>query len=206
MANISVDTILKLPRAQKVIILVVIIGAIFGSYFYFIYNSSKAELEAKHQELSKLQAKHTEQQNIIANLDKYKKELKDSEVKFQESLKLLPDTREIPSLLTNISNLAQESGLKIMLFQPKSELPKDFYADIPVDMQVSGNYHDFGYFCDRISKMDRIVNITDITLKSNTGKKSDQRSTIEAKFKAVTFKFLKKDKASGKKKKRRRRR
>lgn len=203
MAAVNIEKILKLPTPQKAGIIVAIIVVFFVLYYFLIDKPARAELASKEQERIKLQAESDEQQKILANLPKFKQELKDLQVQFEESLKLLPNTREIPNLLSNISSLAHNSGLEIMLFQPKPEKEQDFYANIPVAMKVRGKYHDFGYFCDKVSKLDRIVNINDIQLSSKSTRKNTEPGILEAKFSATTFKFIEKAKKRGKKKRRR---
>ncbi len=207
MPDISVDTIIKLPAGKKALILCGIIAAITGLYINLIHMPLKDTLLVTQDQLTKIQTQYEEQQKVLADLPRFEKELKNLEAKFNQSLKLLPNTREIPSLLTNISTLAQESGLNIMLFQPKPEQQRDFYAEIPVEMKVSGKYHNLGYFFDKVSKINRIVNISDITIKTKKSKNREaNRFNLESSFKAVTFKFVEKEKRSDKKKKRRRKR
>jgi len=79
-------------------------------------------------------------------------------------MKALPDKKEIPSLLTSISEAGKEAGLEFLLFQPISEINKDFYAEIPVSIKVAGNYHNVGLFFDNVSRLFRIVNIKDIVM------------------------------------------
>ena len=205
MPQISVDSIIKLPNTQKALILLGIIVAIVGLYVYLYYLPRSETLKTKQDELAKLQAKLNEQKKVVADLPRFEKELKELESKFKNALTLLPDKREIPSLLTNISNLARNSGLDILLFEPKPEVPKSFYAEIPVEMELSGRYHDLGSFFDRISKLPRIVNITGITMKKGKAKKEVDFSKLNASFQAVTFKFIEETKASGKDKKRKKR-
>jgi len=207
MADYSVDSIISLPNQQKIIALVAIIAGLGCLYFFMKHKPLQEELELKRGELTKLQAKYNEQQKVMAQLPKFEKELKDLKIKLDESLKLLPNTREIPSLLTNISTEALNSGLKILLFQPQVEQTKDFYAEIPVEMQVAGKYHDLGYFFDKVSKLNRIVNISNINIDSKKKVKgaSARDVTLQASFNAVTFKFVEKEEPSGKKKTRKKR-
>lgn len=192
MADISLETIIKLPNSQKLMILGGVIAAIIGAYVYFVHMPKRQELAQRHEQLTKLQAKYEEQKKVLANLPKFEKELQHMELQLAESLKQLPNTREIPSLLTNISTLAQDSGLDILLFQPKPEGNKGFYAEIPVEMKVYGRYHNLGYFFDHISKLNRIVNISDIDIKGQKtkAKSPNEAGTLEASFKAITFKFI----------------
>jgi type IV pilus assembly protein PilO len=114
--------------------------------------------------------------------------------------------------LSNISSLAQESGLEISLFKPAPEQAKGFYADIPVSMEVKGNYHDIGYFFDKVAKLDRIVNIENISMKLSRTKLKGAQDDIrlQSKFSTVTFKFIDEEKAAkgkkGKKKRKKKKR
>jgi type IV pilus assembly protein PilO len=198
---------LKLPEYQKLIALGVLILGLSVGYYYGIHAGKVRELEVRNQELAKLDSQHAEQLRVLANIDNFRQELRLMQSQFEDSLKQLPNSSEIPALLTNISTLAQESGLQIILFKPAPELAKGFYAEIPVIMEVNGAYHDIGYFFDKVSNLDRIVNINDISLQSSRrgrGAQSDGR--LQAKFNVVTFKFIEEAKASpvkGKKRKRR---
>lgn len=192
MPAITIDTIIKMPNNQKLGIVGALIAVIIGSFFYFIYLPDQETLNARKEELSKLQAQYNEQQKVLADLPRFRQELKELQAKFEESLKMLPNSREIPSLLTNISNLAKECGLEIFLFQPKAEVPQDFYAQIPVEMKVAGKYHDLGYFFDKISKLPRIVNIEEIDLKKKAEKAGATTTVLDASFNAITFKFIEK--------------
>jgi len=147
-----------------------------------------------------LQRELQQQKEIVANLSLFQNKLKDLQIKFHQALMLLPNTKEIPSLLTNISNLAQQSGLEILLFQPKEEIPKQFYAEIPVEMKIKGKYHDIAMFFDRVSKLPRIVNIVDLKMKAPRKIKSEEEIILDTSFKAVTFKFIEGKKKGAKKK------
>jgi len=161
------DKFLKLPDYQKLIALGVVIVLLCVGYYYGIHAPKVLELETKQQELTKLNAKYSEQQRVLANIENFRQELRDMQEQFKDALKQLPNSSEIPALLSNISSLAQESGLEITLFKPAPELAKGFYADIPVSMKVRGNYHDIGYFFEKIAKLDRIVNIENISMKAS---------------------------------------
>ena len=107
---------------------------------------------------------------------------------------MLPNAREIPNLITSISTNAQESGLEIILFQPKPEVSMDFYAQIPVQMKVTGRYPQIGVFFDKLSKLPRIINIEDLQIlrKQTKQTKSTASIVLEASFNATTFKFIEK--------------
>lgn len=201
--QINVDTILKLPQKQKIAILVAIVLMIVGLYIYMSVLPSLTVLNAKQEELAKKQKELMELKKVVADLPRFEKELSQIQAQFKEALELLPNTREIPSLLTNISNLARDCGLEIMLFQPKPEVLENFYAQIPVEMKIVGKYHDLGIFFDRVSKLPRIVNILDITIdkKAAQVKGGADPGLLNASFKAVTYKFVEVKQSSDKKQK-----
>ena len=192
MPRITADTIVKLPKTQKILILAALIIVMVGLYIYLSVIPNLHIINNKEAELAKLQKELLELRRVVADLPKFEKELETLEAQFKDALALLPNTREIPSLLTNISNLAGESGLEIMLFQPKAEVPENFYAQIPVEMKIVGQYHDVGVFFDRISKLPRIVNILDIAMdkKAPVKKGTTDPRALNASFKAVTYKFI----------------
>ena len=191
MPNTAIDKIVKLPNSQKVAFLIVLMAAMIAAYVIYVFNPQREFYNAQKESFVKLQTKYNEQQGILANLPRFKQELKVLQAAFDDALKMLPNAREIPNLITSISTLAQESGLEINLFQPKAEVAMDFYAQIPVEMKVTGKYNQIGTFFDKLSKLPRIINIENLTL---TGKQSLQSKSnsiiLDASFNATTFKFI----------------
>ena len=104
---------------------------------------------------------------------------------FQEALTLLPNEAEIPNLLRSITQLGTDSQLEFRLFSPKRERAKDFYQEIPVAIEVSGNYHNVALFFDKVAKMDRIVNILDVSMKPV----KERSTTLITTCDAVTYSF-----------------
>jgi len=201
--QVNFDTILKLPQKQKIALLAAVILIMVGLYIYLSVMPSLSALNDRQEELAKKQKELLELKKVVADLPRFEKELQQIEAQFKEALTLLPNTREIPSLLTNISNLARDCGLEILLFQPKPEVMENFYAQIPVEMKILGKYHDLGVFFDRVSKLPRIVNILDITMdrKAVQSKSGADPGILNASFKAVTYKFVEVKQDSDKKQK-----
>jgi len=131
--------------------------------------------------------------------------MKEAEAQFNMAMKKLPEKEEIPSLLTAISDSGQSVGLDFLLFEPKAEKKKDFYAEIPVAMSLRGDYHNLAIFFDEVARLNRIVNIQNIQMSRGKGKGTRPNELI-AKCTAVTYKFIDEPpkKASKKKKKKRR--
>lgn len=110
----------------------------------------------------------------------------DKQLKF--ALTRLPDEKEIPELLSSISNLGRDSGLEILVFRQLPEGYQEFYAEVPVEMQVRGNYHQVAQFLDRVGKLDRIVNVSNIAMKAP--KTVDENVQLDVNSRVTTFRFL----------------
>ncbi|MCW5212482.1 type 4a pilus biogenesis protein PilO [Desulfobulbus sp. TB] len=154
------------PLDQKIkfaLPVVAIIGLLAG--FYFLILAPKLE-EIKKLEANRvsLQADVNKAKKAAENLEKHKAELKEAEQRFEEISVVLPKTKEIPALLTSISDHGTSAGLDFNSFTPGSETPKEFYAEIPISIQVNGPYHNVGYFLDQVSKLERIVTVKNITM------------------------------------------
>jgi len=196
---IDVDTILKLPTQKKILILAGIIGILAFLYFYLLYFPQYKKYTELQSEVQKLSSDFEEQKKIASTLPKFKREAQELEQLFNAALKELPDKKEIPSLLMNISQMAQESGLQITLFQPQKENVMDFYEEIPVKIKLSGGYHELALFFDKVANLSRIVNIKDLAISEANiyGDKVNLNSSCTA----ITFRFIEKSQEAPKAKK-----
>ena len=134
--------------------------------------------------------------------------MKEAEAQFKLAMRKLPEKEEIPSLLTSISDSGQQVGLEFLLFEPKAEKPKEFYAEIPVAMSIRADYHNLAIFFDQVARLSRIVNIRDIKIGRAKGKGKDTPE-LSTKCTAVTYKFVEsspKKKSKSKKKSRKKKR
>ena len=143
--------------------------------------------------LQKLQADLQQKQRIAADRPKLEAEIKALEKELEEALVRLPEEKEIPKLLTQVNTLGQQNGLEFLLFRPGA-LAKGFYAEMPVEMRVEGSIIRWG-FLDRVSKLERIVNVSDIkvTPRAAQAQRADRGDrSIVADLKATTYTFLEK--------------
>lgn len=123
-----------------------------------------------------------------AQMPERQKEVDQLDKQLKLALTRLPDEKEIPELLSSISNLGRDSGLEILVFRQMPEGYQEFYAEVPVDMQVRGGYHQVAQFLDRVGKLDRIVNVSNIVVKSP--KVVDENLMLDASSRVTTFRFL----------------
>ena len=186
----SMDPLFKrveeLDRIQRIAICVVACIVLIGSIFYFSILPKYEELSGQKQSLQSLSMKRDLAKKKAARLPSLKQEWKMKEAEFRKVMRALPEKKEIPSLLTSISQSGQDTGLEFVLFQPQQEVNKDFYGEIPVKLELRGNFHNTVMFFDKVTGLNRIVNIRDIKI---NGYKEGEIST---KCTAVTYKFIEK--------------
>ena len=156
---------------RAVLIAVIFVAVSVGGSYYFVYRTKAlllAQAEAKEIELK---ATFVGKQKRAANLDAYKVQLKEMEVSFGAMLRQLPSRTEVPSLLVDISQTGLAAGLEERLFQPSSEIKKDFYAELPIKIRLQGSYHDLAQFVSGIAALPRIVTLHDVLIQpeKNTG-------------------------------------
>jgi type IV pilus assembly protein PilO len=188
MAKINIDSVVRLPKLQKVGLLCGAVVLIGGLYWFLIYRDYSAKLDAKQAILTKKQQELNEQRVILADLPKFRQETADMKSKRQKALEQLPNEKDIDKLLEDISSLAIESGLEILLFKPQQEVKRNFYAEIPVELKLSGGYHDLALFYDKIASLPRIVNISDLLIEKP--QEVDGRNILQASCTAKTYKFI----------------
>lgn len=190
---ITVDSILKLPSSKKILILIGLLAVIAGIYFYLFFIPAQEELKASRTELDKLMKELNEGRMITRDLEKFKAQLEKLNAELNSALTQLPNEKEIPDILKNISRLGKESNLEFILFKPKNEEPQQFYAKVPIDLVVLGSYHNIGLFFDKIGKLPRIINVVDFNMtrmKETKGKEMD--NFIRTACLITTYRFIEK--------------
>jgi type IV pilus assembly protein PilO len=186
--NAAFEKILDRPKSQKVGILVGLI-IFLSAAFYSMFYSPQAEEIAKLNE--SIEAAHNEKsikQKRAANLPRLQKELGELDVRLKEAMAQLPSKKEIADLLTSIATKAQESGLDIHLFRPRPETYKDFYAEIPVEINIKGTFHNVIMFFDGVGQLTRLVNIDNVGFKNP--KITGDQVMLEFTTTATTYRFL----------------
>ncbi|MCP4345268.1 MAG: type 4a pilus biogenesis protein PilO [Desulfobacterales bacterium] len=178
----------KLTKVHKILICVIPSILLIGASVYFLYMPKHEEIKKLKQQLQTLEAKLRDVKKKAKRLPQLKKEIAEKQKEFNEAKKSLPESQEIPTLLTSISHSGQDAGLEFLLFQPSNERKVDFYAEIPVSINVMGNYHNVLLFFDKVAKLHRIVNIKNITMKPAPVKKNPDRLNVTCT--AVTYTFL----------------
>jgi type IV pilus assembly protein PilO len=179
------DKIEKLSKIYRLLLSVGIFLIFIAAAVFLFYMPKYKTIDTLDKKLTKLEAELRTAKKNAKDLKKFQNKMKDAEERFKIVMKSLPEKEEIPSLLTSISDSGKESGLEFLLFKPKNEQKKDFYAEIPVAMKVNGDFHNVAIFFDRVARLSRVVNIRDISIKPVKG--TDLLTTACT---AVTYKFI----------------
>ena len=180
-----ISRIEKLKMPYRLLIYFGTLVLLAGIFIWLVFLPAKKEIRKTEQEIARLDRKLAQARIRARNLKKFEAELKEVDAEFRQALRLLPNEKEIPALLRTITQLGADCNLTFVLFSPKKERAKEFYVEIPIEMEVRGRYHDAATFFYRIGKMDRIVKILDFSMKP-IKKDSD---ILLTKCNAVTFRF-----------------
>ena len=151
-------------RALGVALVLVVVSILLVWYFVTGENGNLPLLRKAEAEQKTLWATFDEKQRKAANLEAYRQQLAEIERTFGAMLRQLPGRTEVPSLLVDISQTGLAAGLQERLFQPGAETRKDFYAELPIKIQLTGGYHEFGLFVSGIAALPRIVTLHDIEI------------------------------------------
>ncbi|RPI13013.1 MAG: pilus assembly protein PilO [Lysobacterales bacterium] len=174
------------------VVLLFLLAASFG-YWYFVW-------KAKRPELLEVRAKETELWGTLetkarkaANLQAYKDQLAEMEKSFGAMLRQLPNKTEVPNLLVDISQTGLAAGLEENLFQPEGEIRKDFYAELPIRIRLTGGYHEMGNFASGIAALPRIVTLHDIEITPAGGGRAVAGGDLTLNVTAKTYRYLEED-------------
>jgi type IV pilus assembly protein PilO len=184
----KLDKVLKLPKAARFAILGGIGALICVGYFFGFYQDCSQELDQLHAEEENLQRKLSEVRLVAGNIAAFETEIEELSLKLKKALRQLPNEKQLEVLLTDISNLGKTAGVEITSFQRKEEVFHDFYAEVPIAIQIDGEYHEIGKFFELLSQLKRIVNMG--SLKIVVAKESLESTRLRVTGVATTFRFI----------------
>lgn len=178
----------KLPQRQRLGGFTLALGGLLVAYWTMFYSSQASALSQLESQEAKLTTELAEQRLYRENLAKYESRLTDLQRALDASKAQLPDDPDVPQLLAQLGNKARQAGLAIDRFEPKGDAPKDFYGEIIFDVKTRGSYHEIGVFVDSLSRLDRILNITSISM--TQPKALNQKVVLESSFTLKAYRFL----------------
>ena len=172
-------------RAGAVLLCFVVLSAVL--FYFFVWSDQKPRLDLAAAEDLELRNTFQTKHSKAVNLAVYQQQLADIERSFGALLRQLPGRTEVPSLLVDISQVGVGAGLEEKLFQPANEIKKDFYAELPIKIRLTGSYHQMGEFVSGIAALPRIVTLHDIKIKPDT---KDAYDVLSFELTAKTFRYL----------------
>ena len=182
--NLSINDLAAWPAPIKVVGIALVGLFILGAGYYFIIQGELeqyAEATAKEEQLKET---YTTKKLLAINLEAYKQQMEDMQRTFGSLLRQLPNTTEVPDLLVDITQAGLGRGLEFVLFRPEKEQPRDFYAELPISLQVTGSYHELAAFVSDVAALPRIVTFGQIDIKSSQGARLTMAAT------AKTYRYL----------------
>lgn len=185
----------NIPKRQQYILLGLLAAGLLYGWWALLFQPAWDERDRLQIQLAGLEQQLFQKKRIAANLPQLEAEIKQLQERLKASVARLPEEKEIPTLLTQVNSLGEESGLAFTLFRPQAAVKKDFYAEVPIQVRVEGSFHALGAFFDRIGKMERIVNIGALSVAPAPatgpgGRRRGPDMTIIADFSATTFTFV----------------
>lgn len=183
-----------LTKTQRIIVCAIVLLLLIGGFVWLSYMPKWDNIKNLRAEYKKLDLELRKSKKNAARLPDVQKQFEEKRREYITVMKSLPEKEEISSLLASVSQSGQDAGLEFVLFQPGADVNRNFYAEIPVSIRVSGGYHNVALFFDKVAKLSRIVNVKDIQIASSKG-------ALTTSCTAVTYKFLENQPQSQPKKK-----
>lgn len=188
--NLDVEDFKKIgsaPMPVKVLVIVLACALVFGAGLWFDTKKQLKKLETAQKKEMELRATFDKKQSKAANLEAYKQQLEEMKRSFGALLRQLPNKTEIETLLTDISQTGIASGLDIDYFKPEGLSPKEFYAEYPIKLKVTGRYHQFAQFISGVAALPRIVTVQDISI---THPKNEEGVRLVMELTAITYQYI----------------
>jgi len=186
--SLDINDVGRWPLLFRASVIVVVFVAVLGLGIYFaIIKDLRPQLQRAQEDEQTLRVTFENKQRKAANYDAYKAQLGQIEQSFGTMLRQLPGETEIPSLIVDVSQTGLASGLQEKLFQPQPEIPKDFYAEKPIKIRLSGGYHEIANFVSGVASLPRIVTLHDINI---TPEGQDEFDRLSLEVTAQTYRYL----------------
>jgi type IV pilus assembly protein PilO len=182
------NSLTKLPLGGQLGVAVLVAALICGAFWYFSYSPMLEDEAKKQAQLEALQREIRALEVTANKLQEFQREVQLLEAQLETLKRILPADKETPDLIRRVQALASQSRLNIKNFTPGAEVTKDFYKEVPINLDVEGTYHDLGMFFDRVSRLARLVNMTNVKVKAQQNQTGS--NTIAASGVATTYVYV----------------
>jgi type IV pilus assembly protein PilO len=175
----------RLPLAGQLGVSALIAVLLLGGFYYFWYADALETEKRQQARLADLQRQIRALEATANKLPEFQREVQALEARLETLKRILPPEKEMPDLMRRVQYLAAQSSLQIRKFNPTPPVQKEFYLEVPINLDVDGTYHNLGAFLDRISRMSRLVNVGNVKIKAQS--RPTINDTIEASAVATTY-------------------
>lgn len=179
------EIITQAPRPQKIVFGVIVLAVLLAGGYFLLLSPKWAEVNALRQQRAAKEVELIQSRALAGSLARFKQEAQALRARLEAAKERLPSEREIPGLYRQVSDMAYQTGLAVSLFQPKEPATKEIYQEVPISLSAEAGYHQLGTFLERIARLPRIVNLTDLKI---TGI-SRPTGTIKADLTLATYVF-----------------
>jgi len=162
--DLDLSNVANWPLPARVVLIGVVFVTVLGLGYWFDLKDQGIRLEKAEKKELDLRQTFEVKAGKAANLAAYEQQLEEMKASFGAMLRQLPNKTEVAELLVDISQSGLAAGLEFKLFKPQNEVPKEFYAELPISIQVKGNYHEFGKFISGVAALPRIVTVHNINM------------------------------------------
>ena len=178
----------SLSRPTQMLIFLALVALLVAVFYFFYLRGALEEQEALTRDVTQLEISVAQGTAIASQLERFKKELVQLEERLSVLRSILPAAKETPSVLKSVQQMAASSNLKIIKFRPQAVVPRAFYSDWPIQLEIQGCYDALGLFFERIGQSTRLINVENMSIKGIEGSKDSAR-TLNATCTATTFVF-----------------
>jgi type IV pilus assembly protein PilO len=178
----------KLPRPWRIAVHPLIALVVIGLYGYLFLLPARESLAAARAKQFELQRKLNEVRSVAANMEAFEEEVAALEKELRFALRQLPDSKELPVLLTDVTSLGKNAGLEFKAFRPQPEIRREFYAEVPIEIEFTGGFHEIASFLDRVARLPRIVNVAELEME--IASESAEATELKVSGRATTFRFI----------------
>ncbi len=178
------------PVVAKALLITLACGLVGFGWYHFITSPQLERLTAAEGKEQTLRQDFERKQHKAANLEQYQQQLVEMEALFGDMLRQLPDETEVASLLVDVSQTGLAAGLEFERFEPADEIDKDFYAELPIRIRVSGRYHEFALFVSGLAALPRIVTVHDVEISGNERAQASTAEQLRLSAIVKTYRYL----------------
>ena len=177
----------NIPAQYRWVMVAALPMVLAAAYWYFLYSPVAQEIANLDQQIEQQHQILSDYQKVAADYDSFQTLVYDLEIKLRKALSQLPDSKEIPDLIRQVSDIGVRSGLEITLLRPQPEQLHEYYAEVPVTLKMIGAYHSLGQFFDQLAQLPRIISVSKVKFDGHT---QENVTRIEAECLATTYRFL----------------